>query len=108
MNGWTVALITTALIVASAFFVIVEFALLAARRHRLSGLTFGASHFRCSLQPLRFGQGLFAARSAAGNEIVASFAPPNGYHFRPFAPRAHSPCPSTRKSNSLPPTRCSP
>ena len=35
MNGWTVALITTALIVASAFFVIVEFALLAARRHRL-------------------------------------------------------------------------
>ncbi len=35
MNGWMVALITTALIVASAFFVIVEFALLAARRHRL-------------------------------------------------------------------------
>lgn len=35
MNGWTVAIITTALIVASAFFVIVEFALLAARRHRL-------------------------------------------------------------------------
>lgn len=35
MNGWTVALITTALIIASAFFVIVEFALLAARRHRL-------------------------------------------------------------------------
>lgn len=35
MNGWTVALVTAALIVASAFFVIVEFALLAARRHRL-------------------------------------------------------------------------
>ncbi|MEI3865901.1 CNNM domain-containing protein [Microbacterium sp. CCNWLW134] len=35
MNGWTVALITTLLIIASAFFVIVEFALLAARRHRL-------------------------------------------------------------------------
>lgn len=35
MNGWMVAIITTALIVASAFFVIVEFALLAARRHRL-------------------------------------------------------------------------
>jgi len=35
MNGWTVAAITVALIVASAFFVIVEFALLAARRHRL-------------------------------------------------------------------------
>ena len=35
MNGWIVALVTTVLIVASAFFVIVEFALLAARRHRL-------------------------------------------------------------------------
>lgn len=35
MSWWAVALITTALIVASAFFVIVEFALLAARRHRL-------------------------------------------------------------------------
>lgn len=35
MNGWMVAIITTALIIASAFFVIVEFALLAARRHRL-------------------------------------------------------------------------
>lgn len=35
MNGWTVAVITVILIVASAFFVIVEFALLAARRHRL-------------------------------------------------------------------------
>lgn len=35
MSPWTVALITTLLIVASAFFVIVEFALLAARRHRL-------------------------------------------------------------------------
>lgn len=35
MSWWVVALITAALIVASAFFVIVEFALLAARRHRL-------------------------------------------------------------------------
>ncbi len=35
MNGWMVALITVVLIVASAFFVIVEFALLAVRRHRL-------------------------------------------------------------------------
>lgn len=35
MSWWMVTLITTALIVASAFFVIVEFALLAARRHRL-------------------------------------------------------------------------
>ncbi len=35
MSGWMVALITTGLILASAFFVVVEFALLAARRHRL-------------------------------------------------------------------------
>lgn len=35
MSWWLVTLITIALIVASAFFVIVEFALLAARRHRL-------------------------------------------------------------------------
>lgn len=35
MTWWVVTLITIALIVASAFFVIVEFALLAARRHRL-------------------------------------------------------------------------
>lgn len=35
MSWWMVSLITAALIVASAFFVIVEFALLAARRHRL-------------------------------------------------------------------------
>ncbi|WP_346730399.1 CNNM domain-containing protein [Leucobacter rhizosphaerae] len=35
MSWWLVTIITVALIVASAFFVIVEFALLAARRHRL-------------------------------------------------------------------------
>ncbi|SDQ82223.1 CNNM domain-containing protein [Microbacterium sp. cf332] len=35
MSWWVVTIITIALIVASAFFVIVEFALLAARRHRL-------------------------------------------------------------------------
>ncbi|MGR4009403.1 CNNM domain-containing protein [Leucobacter sp. 1207-22] len=35
MSWWLVTLITVALIIASAFFVIVEFALLAARRHRL-------------------------------------------------------------------------
>ena len=35
MSWWMVTIITTALILASAFFVIVEFALLAARRHRL-------------------------------------------------------------------------
>ena len=35
MSWWVVTIITIALILASAFFVIVEFALLAARRHRL-------------------------------------------------------------------------
>lgn len=35
MSWWVVTLITIALIIASAFFVIVEFALLAVRRHRL-------------------------------------------------------------------------
>lgn len=35
MAWWAVTLITIALIIASAFFVIIEFALLAARRHRL-------------------------------------------------------------------------
>lgn len=35
MSWWVVTIITIALIIASAFFVIVEFALLAARRHRL-------------------------------------------------------------------------
>ncbi|GII97966.1 CBS domain containing-hemolysin-like protein [Sediminihabitans luteus] len=35
MNAWTVTLITVALIALSAFFVVVEFALLGARRHRL-------------------------------------------------------------------------
>ncbi|MBC7597056.1 MAG: DUF21 domain-containing protein [Kineosporiaceae bacterium] len=35
MSWWVVTIITTALILASAFFVIVEFSLLAARRHRL-------------------------------------------------------------------------
>ncbi len=33
------------------------------------------------LQPLRFGQGLFAAHPVRANEIVASFAPPNGLLF---------------------------
>ena len=35
MNGWTVAVVTMALIALSAFFVVIEFALLGARRHRL-------------------------------------------------------------------------
>lgn len=35
MNAWGVTLVTAALIAASAFFVVIEFALLGARRHRL-------------------------------------------------------------------------
>ncbi|MBN9199923.1 MAG: DUF21 domain-containing protein, partial [Microbacterium chocolatum] len=35
MNGWIVLIATVALIVLSAFFVVIEFALLGARRHRL-------------------------------------------------------------------------
>jgi CBS domain containing-hemolysin-like protein len=35
MSAWIVTLVTTALIVLSAFFVVIEFALLGARRHRL-------------------------------------------------------------------------
>ncbi len=35
MSAWTVTMVTTALIVLSAFFVVIEFALLGARRHRL-------------------------------------------------------------------------
>jgi len=35
MNGWVVLIATVALIVLSAFFVVIEFALLGARRHRL-------------------------------------------------------------------------
>ncbi|OYN85240.1 CNNM domain-containing protein [Parenemella sanctibonifatiensis] len=35
MNGWVVTLVTIGLIILSAFFVIIEFALLGARRHRL-------------------------------------------------------------------------
>lgn len=35
MNGWAVAAITTGLIALSAFFVVIEFALMGARRHRL-------------------------------------------------------------------------
>lgn len=37
MNGWLVLLVTVLLIVFSAFFVVIEFALMGARRHRLEG-----------------------------------------------------------------------
>lgn len=50
MNGWTVAIITTALIIASAFFVIVEFALLAARRHRLEEEADSSASARAALR----------------------------------------------------------
>ncbi len=50
MNGWLVALITAALIVASAFFVIVEFALLAARRHRLEAEADRSASARAALR----------------------------------------------------------
>ncbi|MDQ1122129.1 CNNM domain-containing protein [Microbacterium trichothecenolyticum] len=50
MNGWTVAGVTAALIVASAFFVIVEFALLAARRHRLEEQAATSASARAALR----------------------------------------------------------
>ncbi|MGB0961309.1 MAG: CNNM domain-containing protein [Mycobacterium sp.] len=50
MNGWAVAAITVALIALSAFFVIIEFALLGARRHRLEQ---SAVHSRSSRAALR-------------------------------------------------------
>lgn len=50
MNGWMVALVTTALIIASAFFVIVEFSLLAARRHRLEAEAANSSSARAALR----------------------------------------------------------
>ena len=50
MNGWVVAVVTAALIVASAFFVIVEFALLAARRHRLEAEAERSASARAALR----------------------------------------------------------
>lgn len=50
MNGWAVAAITVALIALSAFFVVIEFALLGARRHRLEQ---SAVHSRSSRAALR-------------------------------------------------------
>ncbi|MFJ4175145.1 CNNM domain-containing protein [Microbacterium sp. NPDC089696] len=52
MSWWMVTLITTALIVASAFFVIVEFALLAARRHRLEAEADTSASARSALRGL--------------------------------------------------------
>ena len=50
MSWWVVTLITIALIVASAFFVIVEFALLAARRHRLEAEAPSSASARAALR----------------------------------------------------------
>lgn len=50
MSWWMVTLITIALIVASAFFVIVEFALLAARRHRLEAEADRSASARAALR----------------------------------------------------------
>ncbi|MGC0370775.1 CNNM domain-containing protein [Microbacterium sp. SLBN-111] len=50
MSWWVVTLITAALIVASAFFVIVEFALLAARRHRLEAEAATSASARAALR----------------------------------------------------------
>lgn len=50
MSWWIVTLVTAALIVASAFFVIVEFALLAARRHRLEAEAATSASARAALR----------------------------------------------------------
>lgn len=50
MSWWMVTLVTTALIIASAFFVIVEFALLAARRHRLEAEADRSASARAALR----------------------------------------------------------
>ncbi|WP_017791959.1 hemolysin family protein [Leucobacter salsicius] len=52
MSWWMVAIITTALILASAFFVIVEFALLAARRHRLEAEAEHSASARSALRSM--------------------------------------------------------
>lgn len=52
MSWWMVTIITTALILASAFFVIVEFALLAARRHRLEAEAEQSASARAALRGL--------------------------------------------------------
>lgn len=52
MSWWMVAIVTIALIVASAFFVIVEFALLAARRHRLEAEAERSAAARAALRSM--------------------------------------------------------
>ncbi|MHA3683646.1 hemolysin family protein [Leucobacter sp. HY1908] len=52
MSWWLVTIITIALIVASAFFVIVEFALLAARRHRLEEQADHSASARAALRSM--------------------------------------------------------
>lgn len=50
MNVWTVTAVTVLLIVASAFFVIIEFALLGARKHRLEQDAVRSPHARAALR----------------------------------------------------------
>lgn len=50
MSGLTVVLVTFVLIVASAFFVAIEFALMAAKRHRLEGLAATSRMARAALR----------------------------------------------------------
>lgn len=52
MNPLIVTAITVALIVASAFFVIIEFALLGARRHRLEEEAAESRHARAALRSM--------------------------------------------------------
>ena len=49
-NAWVVVLATVALIAASAFFVAVEFALIAARRHRLEDAASSSRSARAALR----------------------------------------------------------
>ncbi len=50
MSAWTVILVTTALIVLSAFFVVIEFSLLGARRHRLEARASRSRSVRAALR----------------------------------------------------------
>lgn len=50
MSAWSVTLVTTALIVLSAFFVVIEFALLGARRHRLEAQAAQSRSARAALR----------------------------------------------------------
>jgi CBS domain containing-hemolysin-like protein len=50
VSGWVVALVTAGLIVASAFFVVIEFSLLGARRHRLEEQAATSASARAALR----------------------------------------------------------